>query len=339
MHNGMTLREAVLTALKESKGEWVSGEALSEILKVSRTAVWKQVKTLLAEGYAIEAAPKKGYRISAPADLLSPEEVCPGLTTKVFGQKDYFYYREIDSTSNRARILAAEGYPEGTVVVAEMQTAGRGRRGRSWYSPASQGIYVSVILRPVLPLKEISRISLVTAVAVAETLESELNLQPCIKWPNDVLIDNKKISGILSEAVTDMDGVEYIVVGIGLNINNQIQDFPTDFRTPATSAFAEHDRIDSRIKVLQGLLLHLESYYQELLAGNFALTLAKAKSLSMVIGQEVRLDSVNGFIVGQAIDIDDNGFLLVRDSQGTIHTIMSGEISILPSNSDKKLMR
>lgn len=332
----MTLREAVLTALKERKGEWVSGEALSESLKVSRTAVWKQVKTLLAEGYEVESAPKKGYRISATADLLSPEEVCAGLTTKVFGRQDYFYYREIDSTNNRARVLASEGYPEGTVVVAETQTAGRGRRGRSWYSPAKQGIYVSVILRPVLPLKEISRVSLVTAVAVAATLESELNLQPRIKWPNDVLVDNKKIAGILSEAVTDMDGVEYIVVGIGLNINNKIQDFPTDFRTPATSALAEHDHPDSRIQVLQGLLLHLESYYQQLLAGNFAMTLDKARSLSMVIGQEIRLDTVNGFTVGKAIDIDASGFLLVLDQQGTTHTIMSGEISILSSNSGKQ---
>ena len=331
----MTLREAVLTALKASRGEWVSGEALSASLNVSRTSIWKQVKVLLAEGYEVESAPKRGYRISAPADILSAEEVCPGLRTEVFGQKEYFYYREIDSTNNRARTLAAEGYPEGTVVVAEAQTAGRGRRGRTWYSPASQGIYVSAILRPVLPLKEISRISLVSAVAAAETLESELDLQPRIKWPNDILIDSKKIAGILSEAVTDMDGVEYIVVGIGLNINNQAEDFPTDFRTTATSARAEHDHLDSRVKVLQGLLLHLECYYMQLLAGDFAPTLAKAKSLSMVIGQEVRLDTVNGFVVGQAIDIDAGGFLLVRDQQGTVHTIMSGEISILNSNSDK----
>jgi len=332
----MTLRESVLTALKERNGEWVSGEALSERLKVSRTAVWKQVKTLLAEGYEVESSPKKGYRISGQADILSPEEVRPGLATTVFGQKDYFYYREIDSTNNRARVLASEGYPEGTVVVAEMQTAGRGRRGRSWFSPANQGIYVSVILRPVLPLREISRISLVTAAAVAATVESELKLQPRIKWPNDVLIDNKKICGILAEAVTDMDGIEYIVVGIGLNINNQIQDFPADLRTIVTSARAEHDRPDSRITVLQGLLLHLESYYLQLLAGDFTPTLEKARSLSMVIGQEVRLDTGQGFIAGQAIDIDDSGFLLVRDPQGTIHTIMSGEISVLPAPSAGK---
>ena len=326
----MALREAVLLALKENKGEWVSGEALSNHLKVSRTAVWKQVKTLLAEGYEVESSPKKGYRLSASADLLSPEEVCPGLKTKVFGRNNYIYYRETDSTNTRARLLASEGYPEGTVVVAEMQTAGKGRRGRSWYSPASQGIYVSVILRPLLPLKEISRVSLVVAVAVAETLEAELNLKPRIKWPNDILINGRKIVGMLSEAVTDMDGVEYIVTGIGININNQIEDFPDDFRTPATSAIAEHEQPASRVKVLQSLLWHLEKYYKQLLTGNFAPTLEKARSLSMVIGQEVRLDTVNGFVAGQAIGIDDDGFLLVRDEEGVTHTVMSGEISIMP---------
>ena len=328
----MALRKAVLTALKERNGEWVSGEALSKILNVSRTTIWKQVKTLLAEGYEVEASPKKGYRISAVADLLSCEEVRPGLLTEIFGQKEYFYYREIDSTNKRARTLATEGYPEGTVVVAEKQTDGRGRRGRNWYSPSNQGIYVSIILRPVFPLKQLSRVSLLTAVAVAEALEQELNLQPSIKWPNDILIDGKKIAGILSEAVTDMDSIEYIVIGIGLNINNPPQDFPADLRTPATSALAENDHPGSRIKVLRRLLLSLEKHYNLLQSGDFAHTLEIARRLSLVIGQEVRLEESNIFISGLAIDIDDSGFLLVQDQTGSIHTIMSGEINVLPSS-------
>jgi len=325
----MTMREAVLQALKEKNGEWLSGEMLSESLKVSRTTVWNQIKALLAEGYKVESSPKKGYRLSSPPDILSPAEVCPELTCKVFGRKDYFYYQEIDSTNSQARSLASKGYPEGTLVVADMQTAGRGRRGRSWYSPGSQGIYMSIILRPVLPLKEISRISLLVAVAVAETLEEELNLPARIKWPNDILINNKKIAGILSEVVTDMDGIEYIVVGIGLNINNRLQDFPSDLRTPATSARVEDQRFISRVKVLQGLLVRLENRYFDLLAGNFAGTLEKGKSLSVAIGQELKLDTINGVLVGRAVDIDDNGFLLLRDHSGIIHTIMSGEITIL----------
>lgn len=331
----MSLRDQVLAAFKESRGEWVSGETLSEILKVSRTTVWKQVRILEAEGYKVDSSPKKGYRLSAPPDLLSPDEVCPGLLSKVFGQNQYFYYREVDSTNNRARVLASEGYPEGTIVVAETQTAGRGRRGRSWYSPDSQGIYVSLILRPTLPLKEISRISLLAAVAVAETLETELNLPARIKWPNDILVNSKKICGILSEAVTDTDGIEYVVIGIGININNQEQEFPGDFRTAATSARAEYERACSRVQVLRGLLASFERHYLNLLNGNFTQTLEKGRSLSMVIGQKLRLDTINGFVEGQAIDIDDNGFLLVRDQSGIIHTIMSGEITIMPASSSR----
>lgn len=325
----MNIRESVLLALKDKPGEWVSGEALSVNLNVSRTAVWKQIKALIADGYVVESSPKKGYRLSALADLLSPGEICPGLSTNTFGRDQYLYYKEIDSTNNQARILASQGYPEGTVVVAETQTAGKGRRGRTWYSPHSQGIYMSLILRPMLPLKEISRVSILIAVAIAETLATELNLQPRIKWPNDILINGRKIAGILSEAVTDMDGIEYIVVGIGININNPLQEFPDDFRTAPTSALAERELPVSRVKLLQTLLLKLEGHYQDLLAGQFASTLEQAKNLSTVIGQEVRLDSINGFIVGQAFDIDENGYLLVRDQQGKVHTVLSGEISVL----------
>lgn len=325
----MTLRSDVLLALKEKQGEWVSGESLSESFQVSRTAVWKQVKKLASEGYEIESSPRKGYRINHAADLLSPEEVCPGLRTRVFGQQHYIYFRETDSTNKQARLLASQGYPEGTAVVAEMQTEGRGRRGRSWFSPASQGIYMSLILRPALPLKEISRVSLVAALAAAETLQEDLGLPARIKWPNDVLVNDRKIAGILSEAVTDMDSVEYIVTGIGININNSGNEFPNDFRTLATSAYAEDGCRGSRVKVLQGLWMRFEQYYRQLLEGHFADTLERLKSMSNVIGQQVKLDAVNGMLTGRAVDIDENGCLLVRDELGTIHAVMSGEISLL----------
>ena len=331
----MNVRESILLALKDRPGDWVSGEALALSLNVSRTAIWKHIKALIADGYAVDSS-KKGYRLSAPADLLSPGEICPGLATNIFGRKHYLYYREIDSTNNQARRLASKGYPEGTVVVAEMQTAGRGRRGRTWYSPNGQGIYMSVILRPMLPLKEISRVSILTAVAITETFATELDLQARIKWPNDIFINGRKIAGILSEAVTDMDSIEYIVVGIGLNINNKFREFPDDFRTAATSVLTEHKLPGSRVKLLQTLLLNLERHYQALLAGQFASTLEQARTLSMVIGQEVRLDTINGFIVGRAFDIDDNGYLLIRDQQGEIHTVLSGEISVLSSTISKE---
>ncbi len=259
-------------------------------------------------------------------DSLMPEAVVTGLMSRVFGRRDYFYYREIDSTNNRALELAADGYPEGTVVVAETQTAGRGRRGRTWYSPPRHGLYLSVILRPQLPVREIPRVSLVIGVAVAETLEAAFQLPARIKWPNDILINNRKIAGVLSEVVTGSQGIDCIVTGIGLNINNPLQDFPGDLRTAPTSVLAEKETPVSRVRVLQELLMHLETRYYQLLEGNFNGILDKGKSLSTIIGKEVEYDSQNGPAIGQAVDIDDNGFLLVKDKWGKIHTVTSGEV-------------
>ncbi|MGE5380625.1 MAG: biotin--[acetyl-CoA-carboxylase] ligase [Methylocystaceae bacterium] len=326
----MSLRAATLSMLRQGMGDWVSGETLAESLNVSRTAIWKQIKKLQEDGYSIESASKKGYRLLEVPDVLSPDEVCPGLQTEVFGRVHYIYLEEVGSTNTYARELAASGYPEGTVVVAESQTAGRGRRGRAWHAPLSEGICVSLLLRPKLPLKEISRISLVTAAAVAQMLETQLGLTASIKWPNDIQIRGKKIAGILTEGVTDMDGVEYIVAGIGLNVNIRAEQFPEEFRDRATSVLAELGRPYSRGKLLQSLLAHFESSYQLLLAGGFGDILKEVRKRSTVIGHEVHLDAVNGFVTGLAVDIDDNGFLVVRDDSGAMQTVMSGEIEVIP---------
>lgn len=325
----MSVREEILATLKENEGDWVSGQALSESLNVSRTAIWKHIKNLLEEGYEIESASKKGYRLSGPANVLTQAEVGSGLATQLFGRESYFYFREIDSTNNRAKALAAEGVPEGTVVVADMQTAGRGRRGRQWFSPSNQGIYVSVVLRPSLPLREISRISLVAAVAVAETLREEYGLDALIKWPNDILIDHKKIAGILSEAVIDTVGLEYMVVGIGLNINQDLSQFPADLRMPATSLRVEKNQAVARVKILQSLLLSLEHHYLRLLAGDFESILIRARALSMVLGQQVRLETAEGFVIGKAVDINSDGYLMVVNPDGSVQAVMSGEIDVV----------
>lgn len=327
----MTLRQAILNTLKESPGAWISGEALSENLNVSRTTVWKQIRHLLDEGYAIESAPKKGYRMTGAPDLLSPDEVQPELATEVLGRQDYFYFREIDSTNNYARNAAQQGAPEGTVVAAERQTAGRGRRGRTWFSPAGKGIYVSIILRPAMPLQQLARIPLVAAVALAETLRAIPGLDARIKWPNDILIHNRKIAGILSEAVADMDGIDYVVVGFGLNINNDPSEFPLDLRMPATSVQAEQNQPLSRVRLLQSLLHNLELRYKQLLAGDFGLILNKARDLSMVIGQDVRLETSEGSVIGRAIDLNQDGYLVVAGPDGSIQTVMSGEIEVVDS--------
>jgi BirA family biotin operon repressor/biotin-[acetyl-CoA-carboxylase] ligase len=237
----MRLREAVLGAIREEQGQWVSGERLSMSLKVSRTTIWKQIKILQSEGYAIESSPKKGYRLSMIPDILSPEEVKDGLQTQLFGREHYYYFKEIDSTNNYAKTLAADGHPEGTVVIAESQSSGRGRRGRQWYSDSGQGIFLSLILRPPLPVNELSRINMAIALAIVDALQ-EVGIKSGIKWPNDILIKDRKIAGILTEAITDMDGIEFIVSGIGLNVNTLIEDFPAELRPIVTSVREEAGR-------------------------------------------------------------------------------------------------
>ncbi len=321
----MSLPKDLLRVFYDNRDRWVTETELSENLQVSAETVRDLVQMLQDNGYQVESSPDRGYRLIYQ-DSLVPEMVIPGLMSRVFGRREYFFYREIDSTNNRALELAAQGYPEGTVVVAESQTAGRGRRGRTWYSPPRHGIYVSVIFRPQLAVREVPRLSLVIGVAVAETLETAFQLPARIKWPNDILINHRKVAGILSEVATGSKGIDYIVTGIGLNINNPLQDFPDDLRTAPTSVMAEKEAPVSRVRVLQELLMHLENRYYQLLEGDFNDILNKGKSMSTVLGKEVEYDSPDGLAIGLAVDIDDNGFLLVKDKFGKIHTVTSGEV-------------
>ncbi|MGI6550830.1 MAG: biotin--[acetyl-CoA-carboxylase] ligase [Syntrophomonadales bacterium] len=330
----MSLQKDVLRILYNNQGQWMTEASLSRILRVPAEMIGDLIQGLCTDGYQVEKSLDKGYRL-INQDSLLPEEVSRGLMSDIFGRKGYFYYPEIDSTNNRALELAAEGYPEGTVVVAETQTAGRGRRGRTWHSPARHGIYLSVILRPPLPVREVPRVSLLVGVAVAETLEAEYDLPARVKWPNDILVNHRKIAGILSEVVTSpQQGVDYIVTGIGLNINNPLEDFPPDLRTDPTSVMAERDTPVSRVRILQGLLMRLESRYYQLLAGDWGGILKKGKDLSMVLGQEIKFDTPGGLAAGRAVDIDNDGFLLVQDEKGKTHTVMSGEVYISPPEHD-----
>lgn len=323
------MQKDLLRVLYDNQDEWVTETLLCGIFQVPAETIRNLVQGLRDEGYEVDISPDKGYRLLY-RDFPLPEEVGRGLMSNVFGHRGYFYYQEVDSTNNRALELAADGYPEGTIVVAETQTAGRGRRGRTWHSPARHGIYLSVILRPELPVNEVPRVSLVVGVVVAETLEAEFQLPARIKWPNDILINNRKIAGILCEVVTSHQGVEYIVTGIGLNVNNPLENFPSDLRTDPTSVMAERETPVSRVKFMQSLLMRLENRYYQLLEGDFDGILKKGKELSMVLGQAVTFDTPEGLLAGQAVDIDDNGFLLVKDKSGKVHTVMSGEVYLPP---------
>ena len=218
----MSTKDELLKYLKHSGDTWISGETLASALAISRTAIWKHIKALQEDGYQIESSTNRGYTLKAIPDRLLPAEIREGLKTIRFARKNIDYYRETDSTNVRARMLAHEGAPEGTLVVAETQTQGRGRRGRTWFSPPGCGIYMSIILRPLVQPHEAPQLTLLTAVAMVETLLGFVDLPFTIKWPNDILIHGKKISGILTEMAMEMDRVDYVVVGLGLNVSNII---------------------------------------------------------------------------------------------------------------------
>jgi BirA family biotin operon repressor/biotin-[acetyl-CoA-carboxylase] ligase len=324
-------RECLLHHLKEGRGSWVSGQFLSERMAMTRSAVWKQVGALKADGYVIESSTRKGYRLVGVPDLLRIEEVRDGLTTRVLGRMEVRHFRETDSTNTRARELAQRGAPEGTLVVAEGQTGGRGRRERNWFSPPFLGIYASVVLRPAIPAGEAPRLALLAAVAAAEAVREETGLDAAIKWPNDILAGGRKIAGILLEMATDMDAVDYVVVGTGINVNIPAEGFPEELRSLATSVLAETGCPVPRLRLLRRLLGSLESWYDRFRADGFAPVLERWKSLSGIAGRRVVVHVPGRDLAGVVADVDENGFLLLRDDEGRERRIFSGDVTLLPA--------
>lgn len=325
----MTTKEQLLSYLKKEMGNWVSGESLSNKLSVSRAAIWKHIKKLKEEGYHIESSPKKGYLLSRISDLLLPAEIEEGLDTRIFGKGNIVYFNEINSTNIKAKELAAMGTPEGTLVVAEKQTNGRGRRGRSWFSPSGDGIYASLILRPAMSPIELPRITLMTAVAVSEALLSLTRLKIRIKWPNDILVNGKKIAGILTEISTEMDEVDYIIVGLGLNVNTPYESFPEDIRETATSILIETGKQFSRAPIIREYLRWYEKYYEIFKKRGFESIMQRWKQLADIAGERIMVDVLGEKFIGEVLDVDNDGVLLLMDSEGKTHRIFSGDVQIM----------
>lgn len=325
----MTTRDILLHSLKQGRGAWVSGQFLSEGLSMTRSAVWKQIRTLKEEGYEIEASPRKGYRLRGVPDLLLLQEIRDGLTTRVFGQTQALYFLQTDSTNLRAGEMAAQGAPEGTLIVAERQTQGKGRRQRTWFSPPRQGIYASLILRPAIAPTEAPRMTLLAAVAVAETLLALTPLEATIKWPNDILVRGRKIAGILTEISTGMDAIDYLVVGLGLNVNIPAGDFPAEIQTQATSILAETGAPFSRSLLLRRFLEYFEYYYDMFHVKGFDPVLRRWKALTDMLGRRVRVDMIGRQHEGEVTDCDQDGALILRDEGGRSIRIFSGDITLL----------
>ena len=307
-------------------GEPVSGEELGRAIGISRTAVWKHINELKSEGYVIDSVPSKGYCFVSAPDALLPDEIKAGLKTRIMG-REVAYQKETTSTQEIAKALASQGVAEGTITVAETQSGGRGRVGRQWSSPQG-GIYFSIVLRPDMKPSEALRLPLVAGVAVAQAVKRNTKIAPKLKWPNDIMIQDRKVGGILTEMGAEMDSLNWVIVGIGLNVNTSHKSFPEDVEGIATSLMEAGGKSIPRVKLLQDILVEFESLYGELAKSGFEPIRARWKALSNTIGANVVVSMPTEQITGLAIDIDSDGALILKKENGSLEKIIAGVVSM-----------
>jgi BirA family biotin operon repressor/biotin-[acetyl-CoA-carboxylase] ligase len=317
-------KNEILKGLRQ--GSPVSGEELGWAIGISRTAVWKHINELRREGYQIDSVPSKGYCFVSAPDALLPEEIRAGLKTQVMG-RDIAYQRETPSTQEIAKALASQGVADGTIVVAETQSGGRGRVGRQWSSPQG-GIYFSMVLRPDMKPSEALRLPLVAGVAVAQAIKRNTKLAPKLKWPNDIMIQDSKVGGILTEMSAEMDRLDWVIVGIGLNVNTSHESFPKDVEGIATSLMEAGGKNILRVKLLQDILFEFESLYDDLVKSGFEPIRTKWKALSNTIGANVVVSMPTEKVTGTAVDIDSDGALILKKEDGSLEKIIAGVVSL-----------
>lgn len=304
----------------------VSGQDISESLGVSRTAVWKSISALKKDGYNIESVNNKGYLLLAKSDILNQVEIEQNINSyKLSNAPQIIYLDEVDSTNNYARLMA-DKINSDFLVVADMQTLGKGRMGRSWSSPAGTGIFMSLCIKPEIAVEKASMITLVTAISICDAIEELYHISATIKWPNDIVINSKKISGILTEMSSDMDGIKYIISGMGINVNNK--EFPDDIKDMASSLLLETGILMDRAKLIAAVMYHfyrnmnifLKTCDMSGLKENYEKHLAN-------IGKDVNILDPKGSYQAVALGIDETGALLVN-AEGKIKRIISGEVSV-----------
>ena len=325
-----------ILALLRNSEEYISGQQLCDRFGVTRTAVWKVIKQLKEEGYRIESVSGKGYRLAEdPADILSQSEIASRLTTRWAGRKVY-YYDVTGSTNNDAKRCGEEGDPHGTVVVADIQNAGKGRRGRGWQTLSGTALAFTILLRPEFAPDKASMITLVMALSVAEAVEEVLegakDAVTTIKWPNDIVMNKKKICGMLTEMTMtpEMDEIQYIVVGAGINVNNgSPEEFQEEIRRTATSLRIETGRQISRAQLLEKVLLRFEKNYETFLETLDMSRLREAYQAHLQgVGDEVRVLDPAGEYTGISHGINDRGELIVEKEDGECVQVYAGEVSV-----------
>lgn len=315
--------EMILAFLAEGGDDFISGAALSDKLGLSRTAVWKYVEALRALGYRIEAQPSRGYRLVEVPDRLTQLELGPLLSTRELGRTLHAHHT-VTSTNELAYQLAQEGAFQGEVVVAEAQTSGRGRRGRSWASPPGKNLYFSLVWKPEIPPARAPEATLVAAVALAQAVR-DAGVPATIKWPNDVLVEGKKVAGILTELSADTERVHFVVVGMGVNLNAEAEDFPPEVAPGATSLRLVRRGPVHRALFTAALFVRLEEWLDRWTSEGFEPVRSAWRRLSSTLGQSVKVRGEAQVQEGLAEDIDEHGALLLRTSTGLVR-VLAGDV-------------
>lgn len=323
------MKEFILKSLREAEGGWVSGERLRDPFGVSRMAVSKQVKVLREKGYAIETGTRKGYRLVSEPEKLFPERVMPRLAGTRFAAGVYRALDVTQSTNDDVRGLAEAGAPEGSFVTAEFQAAGRGRRGRSWFGQKGDSLMVSVLLRPPLPPARCGLLPLMAAAAARRALVESGCDRVGIKWPNDLILNGRKLAGILCEISSDFESVSHAVIGMGLNVNTPSEAFPEGLREVACSLRSETGAVWSRMEILEGYFRNLERYLDEAWRGDFSTVLSEWRAGAVTPGSRIDVTLADGSrLTGEAEDIDGTGALVFRCDSGQVRHLTSGEVSL-----------
>ena len=318
------MRDKIIEVILNNGEEFVSGEALSKKLGISRTAIWKHINALRQEGYDIESVNKKGYRlISSPNDLLNPQNIYHNLKTEIIG-KNIIHLESVDSTNDYLKKIG-NNVQEGTVVISEEQTKGKGRLGRNWQSKSKEGIWMSIILKPQIMPYKAPFVTLIAGAAIVKAL-NDLQVPAKIKWPNDIIINNKKVSGILTELSAEIERINYVVVGIGMNVKNLY--FDKELEEKATSLYKE-DYYLSRVELVSQIIYEFEKLYKDYIENNNKEEILRiCKEYSAILNKDVYIIKDDKKDLVKCIDISNDGNLVVRDNNDTIQEILSGEVSI-----------
>ena len=323
----MTVDARILAAIRKPGG--ISGSDLAQQLGVSRAAVWARIEELRGLGYEIEAGPHRGYRLVGVPDVLHGDDLMAQLPGEPIVGREIAVFEETTSTSDVADRLARDGVKEGMVVFAESQTRGRGRLGRRWHSPPRKGLWFTVLLRPNLRPSSATQFVIAAAVALCRAIREQTGLQPEIKWPNDLLVGGRKLAGILTEMNAELDHLNYLLLGIGVDVNQDTEDYPAELRTFATSLRIETGSRVNRSALAVSMLRELDRAYRAIQTGQFAQLTEEWYRQCGTLGHQVAIRVGDRVLQGRAEALDDDGALLLRTQHGRIERVLGGDVTVI----------